>query len=74
MIEKIEPELIDDSCFISNKNILIPNQDKGNIDINSQKISNNIVKKEKDYIKKKIISFLRNMKAYTLIIFFSKID
>ena len=53
MIEKIEPELIDDSCFISNKNILIPNQDKGNMDINSQKISNNLVKKEKDYIKKK---------------------
>ena len=53
MIEKIEPELIDDSCFISNRNILIPIQDKANMDINSQKISKNLIKNEKDYIKEK---------------------
>ena len=74
MIEMIEPELLDDSSLFSNNNILIPIQDNINMDIDSQKKSNNLAKKKKDYIKEKKNSFLPIMKAFILIIFFSKIN
>ena len=53
MIEKSEPELMDDSFFISLKNNLIPIQDITNIDIDPKKISNNIDKKNKEFISQK---------------------
>ena len=53
MIEKTEPELMDDSFFISFKNNIIPIQDITNIDMDPQKISNNIDKKNKEFIYQK---------------------
>ena len=50
MIEKIEPELIDDSFLLSFDKNLILNQDKTNKDIDKQVISNNITKRQKEYI------------------------
>ena len=66
MIEKNEPELIDDSCLTSFNNNLIPIQDKQNIYIDTQNISNNIIKNEKDFLNKKNKLFFRELeKLYT---------
>ena len=66
MIEKNEPELIDDSCLTSFNNNLIPIQDKQNIYIDKQNTSNNIIKKQKDYLNKKNKLFFRELeKLYT---------
>ena len=59
MIEKIEPELVDDSFFISHKKNLIPIQDITNIDIDPQKITNNIYEKNKEYLYHKNKYFFR---------------
>ncbi len=66
MIQKIEPELIDDSFFLSLNNNFILIQDKSNKDIEKQIISNNIVKKQIEYIKNKNKYFFFNFeKLYT---------
>lgn len=66
MIETNEPELIDDSCLTSFNNNLIPIQDKQNIYIDTQNISNNIIKKQKDFLNKKNKLFFRELeKLYT---------
>ena len=59
MIEKNEPELVDDSFFISHKKNLIPIQDITNIDIDPQKITNNIDEKNKEYLYHKNKFFFR---------------
>ena len=66
MIQKIEPELIDDSFFLSLNNNFILIQDKSNKDIEKQIISNNIVKKQIEYIKNKNkYFFFKFEKLYT---------
>ena len=66
MIEKIEPELINDSFLNSLMNNLIPIQDKINIDLDKPIITNNIVKNEKDYIiQKNKFFFIKFEKLYT---------
>ena len=52
MIEKSEPELIDDSFLPSFQNNIITVQDKLNINADNQKILNNIVQMNLDYINK----------------------
>ena len=53
MIDKNEPELVDDSFLLSLANNLILIQDKTDKDIDKQIISNNIVKNQIEYISNK---------------------
>ena len=53
MIDKNEPELVDDSFLLSLANNLILIQDKTNKDIDKQIISSNIIKNQIEYISNK---------------------
>ena len=57
MIDKNEPELVDDSFLLSLANNLILIQDKTNNDIDKQVISNNIAKNQIEYINNKNKTF-----------------
>ena len=66
MFTKTDPELIEVSIPTAYSKEIIPMQDKLNIDLNQQIISNIISKKEKDFIIKKNKSFFDEFgKLYT---------
>ena len=66
MIEKNEPELIDDSFLISFNKNLIPIQDEQNKHIDEHNITNNIIKKQKEYLSQKNKMFFNELeKMYT---------
>ena len=61
MIEKTEPEIIEDSFLYSFQNNVIPIQDNINIDMDNQKLSNNINQMNKEYITKKNKLFFKKL-------------
>ena len=66
MIEKNEPELIEDSFLNSFNNNIIPIQDKQDKVIDEHNISNNKIKKQKEYLNKKNKMFFNELeKLYT---------
>ena len=66
MIEKNEPELIEDSFLISFNNNIIPIQDKQDKLIDEHNISNNKIKKQKEFLNKKNKMFFNELeKLYT---------
>jgi hypothetical protein len=66
MIEKNEPELIEDSFLNSFNNNIIPIQDKQDKVIDEHNISNKKIKKQKEYLNKKNKMFFNELeKLYT---------